>query len=82
MNIRTLLTASTTLVAAGVLLVLPACTAASNSSSAPSETSETASPKSNISLALRTQNQAQDILNTAIEAAGGIEVLDTLREAA
>ena len=80
MNIRTLLTTSTTLVAAGVLLILPACTAPSNSSSAPSEASETASPKSNISVALRTQNQAQDILNTAIEAAGGIEALDTLRE--
>jgi len=39
-----------------------------------------AAPKLNPSIALQTQNQAQDILNRAIDAAGGLDALSSLRQ--
>jgi len=76
MSNRTILKTSTILLAASAVLILPACQASSNKT----ETSSASSPRTVTSVALETQNQAQDILNAAIKAAGGVDALNSLRE--
>jgi len=79
MTFRNVLTASTTLIAASTILALAGCKAASPSSNAAAPATATETISDVASVALTAQNQAQEVLNKAIQASGGVDTLDALR---